>query len=85
MAAVTTEDGRREEVQDGESIKDACEKLGVPFGCSEGICGACEIEVVEGFENLSDKTQNEEDMGLEENRRLACQCKIKQGEIKIRF
>jgi ferredoxin len=73
-------------LEDGSPIKEACEEVGVPFACEEGVCGTCVIEVEEGMENLSDFTQEEEDflgeMGCE---RLACQCKIKSGLVKIKF
>ena len=68
------------------SIQEACEDAGVPFACTEGICGTCVIEVDEGMENLSDYTQEEEDfLGVMGNERLACQCKIKNGTVKISF
>lgn len=84
MAKVTSGD-KTIEVKDGELIMDACEQLGVPFSCREGICGICRIEVAEGMDNLNPKTQQEDDMDLEGNTRLACQCKIQKGEIKIKF
>ncbi|MEK6817463.1 MAG: 2Fe-2S iron-sulfur cluster binding domain-containing protein, partial [Nanoarchaeota archaeon] len=59
------------EIKDGEQIKDACEKLGVPFSCAEGICGTCMIDIIEGQENLSELTQEEKDMGMNKTRRLA--------------
>jgi len=73
-------------IPDGSAIKDVCEQAGIPFACSEGVCGSCIIEVVEGMENLSDFTQAEKDfLGEMQNERLACQCKIKSGEVKIKF
>lgn len=80
--------GTKEEVElpDGSPIAEACEDAGVPFACTEGICGTCVIEVIEGMENLSSFTQEEEDfLGEPENERLACQCKIKGGCVKINF
>jgi len=68
-------------VKDGESITSACEQLGVPFGCYEGKCGSCEIKVEEGEENIFEKTEEEECMGMPPGHRLACQCKIKQGVV----
>ena len=44
------------EVQDGEPIQKASEELGVPFNCTNGICGTCMIDIVEGEENLSELT-----------------------------
>lgn len=87
MGKIIFEDTNEEvELPDNESITSVCEEAGVPFACTEGICGTCTIEVKEGMENLSDFTQEEKDflgdMGCE---RLACQCKIKQGTVKIKF
>lgn len=71
---------------DGSAIEETCEKQGIPFACSEGVCGSCIIEIVEGMENLNPFTDAELDFfGEEGNERLACQCKIKSGTVKIRF
>ncbi len=78
-------DGKTEEVKDGDPIKDACEKLGVPFGCQDGACGVCNIEVLEGKENLTELTENEKVFGMTQDSRLACQCKIKSGNVKIKY
>jgi len=84
MAKIIYE-GDEYEVNDGDSIQDVCEEAGLPFGCTTGICGTCMLEVEEGMENLTLLTQEEKDMELDPNVRLACQCKIKQGTIKIKF
>jgi ferredoxin len=75
------------ELEDGSPIAECCEEGGVPFACTEGVCGTCVIEVKEGFENLSEPTQEEEDFLGEGtlDERLACQCKIKCGDVKISF
>lgn len=84
MAKVTNiKSGKSEEVSNGEGIRHACEKLGVPFGCEEGICGTCMIDIHEGEENLSDLTEQEKDLMRDKKHRLACQCKIKKGEVKF--
>jgi ferredoxin len=73
-------------IDDGKPIAEACEDAGVPFACTEGVCGTCVIEVSEGMVNLSEFTQEEEDfLGDLETERLACQCVIKQGEVKLTF
>lgn len=78
--------GEEFEVTDGQAIQSACEEAGVPFGCSEGICGTCLIEIKEGRENLSEYTQQEKDfLGDERHERLACQCRLKKGCVKISF
>jgi ferredoxin len=74
------------ELEDGSEIQESCETAGVPFGCTEGVCGTCVIEVQEGMEHLTPFTQEEEDfLGEIENERLACQCKIKEGKVKVIF
>ncbi|MBA3956966.1 MAG: (2Fe-2S)-binding protein [Parachlamydiaceae bacterium] len=82
-------DGNEEEIElpDGSAIAEACEEAGVPFACTEGVCGTCVIEVKEGKENLSNPTQEEEDfLGAGScDERLACQCRIKQGNVRITF
>jgi len=73
-------------VPDGSNLEEPCEKQGIPFACSEGICGSCVIEIVEGMENLTDFTDAELDFfGEKGSERLACQCKIKKGTVKIKF
>jgi len=72
------------ELEDGSSIRGVCEEAGIPFACAEGVCGACLIEVREGHENLSAMTQEELDfLGETAGERLACQCKILRGDVKV--
>jgi ferredoxin len=87
MAKLIIKDtGEEIELQDGEPIAQACEDAGVPFACTEGVCGTCVIEVIEGMDNLSDFTQEEKDfLGTLDRERLACQCKIKCGSVKLTF
>lgn len=75
------------EIEDGAPIAPLCEEAGVPFACTEGVCGTCVIEVVEGEENLSQPTQEEKDFlgDCVTDERLACQCRIKGGCVKIRY
>lgn len=86
MAKIIFNDGEEEiEVEDGACIKEACEEAGIPFACEEGICGTCVIEIEEGGENLSEFTQEELDfLGEQDCERLACQCKLKCGTVKVR-
>jgi len=87
MAKLIFSDTNEEnELEDGSPIAEVCEEAGVPFACTEGVCGTCVIEVEEGMENLSEFTQEEEDfLGELDSERLACQCKIKGGCVKINF
>ena len=73
------------DIKDGDKIKNAAEEMGVLFGCEDGICGTCMIDVVKGEKNLSDITQPEKDLERDEKHRLACQCKMKKGEVVIDF
>lgn len=84
MAVVKTNDNNIE-LADGQPIRDACEELGVLFGCRSGLCGTCMIDVVEGEENLSGLTEEEVAMDRDRTHRLACQAKIKKGSVTIKF
>ena len=73
------------EIKDGEKIVDAIEEAGVPIGCSNGVCGTCEVEVTSGMENLSGLTDEERDLGMEGDKRLGCQCTINGGTVCLKF
>jgi ferredoxin len=78
--------GEEYQIKDGSSITEACEDAGVPFACTEGVCGTCVVEVEEGMDNLSDYTQAEEDfLGEMQHERLACQCHLMGGCVKLKF
>ncbi|MBF5051389.1 Uncharacterized protein CLAVI_001033 [Candidatus Clavichlamydia salmonicola] len=73
-------------LEDGAAIDAACEEAGVPFGCSEGLCGICTVRIEEGAENLTPLTPHELDfLGETDEERLACQCGIAGGCTKISF
>ncbi len=84
MVKLKLEDNEVEQ-EDNSPMQPAAESLGIPFGCQNGMCGTCIVEVQEGMENLSAKNEKEEDFGLEDSQRLACQCTMKSGSIKIDF
>lgn len=88
MAKIIFENTKQEvELPDGSEISTVCEDQGVPFACGgAGVCGSCAVKVLEGAENLTPPTQAEKDFfGEIENDRLACQVKIKNGTVKLRF
>ena len=86
MAKITkARTGESVKVEDGDEIRQACEDLGVPFSCADGVCGTCMIDRIKGEENLSELTEQEKDLDRNEKHRLACQCKIKKGEVKFDF
>lgn len=82
MAILKTET-KEVNVEDNSPIQMAADELGVPFGCRDGRCGTCQVEVVEGIENLSSPNEKEEAMGMTGPWRLCCQASIKKGIVKI--
>ncbi|MBS3066817.1 (2Fe-2S)-binding protein [Candidatus Pacearchaeota archaeon] len=85
------ENGEIEEIVEAplnDELVEPGEKLGVAFGCIDGRCGSCRVEVTEGMDNFSELTKNELDAGMtkDEPYRLLCQCRIKKGVlIKIKI
>ena len=73
------------EIADGEKIVDYIEEAGVPIGCSNGVCGTCEVDIEEGMENVSERNQEEDDLGMEGTKRLGCQCIILGGTVKMTY
>lgn len=89
MATLIFDDSEEEiDLPDNSPIAEICEEAGVPFACTEGVCGTCVIQVKEGKDNLSPMTREEMDFLGEGgccDERLACQCKIQQGRVRISF
>lgn len=81
--AILKFEGQQGEVEDGKRILETAEELGMPFGCTDGLCGTCRCTVVSGAENLPPRNDKEEDMGIDDNERLACQLTIKSGEVEL--
>ena len=72
-------------VEENVRIVDSIEEAGVPIGCSNGVCGTCEVEIIEGMEHLNEMTEEEEDLGMEGNKRLGCQCELKGGKVVMEY
>ena len=75
--------GEEENVENGAELKHVTRDAGWPiaYGCEDGMCGTCVIEITEGQENLSEVQDQENQtlsiMGLEHGQyRLCCQTKI---------
>lgn len=81
--AILKFEGEEREVEDGASVVEACEAMGLPFGCQDGLCGTCMSTVTEGAENLPPKNEKEEDFDLPEGQRLVCQCTVKGGTVEF--
>lgn len=79
--------GTEIEVPDDTSLEAPCREAGVPIVCNEGFCGTCVVEV-DSNENLSSPTEAELSFLGEEGvkkERMACQCRIMKGQVKIKF
>ncbi|OGX36347.1 MAG: hypothetical protein A3G91_05720 [Omnitrophica WOR_2 bacterium RIFCSPLOWO2_12_FULL_50_9] len=78
-------DDKEYELPDNARIDAVCEKTGIPFSCNSGVCGTCQIEVLEGEDNLNGLNEEENDLGMDRRHRLSCQCRIKGGTVKITY
>lgn len=75
-------------LEDNSPLSDPCEEAGVHFACGQGYCGTCIVRVVSGAENLSTPTEKEVEFLGEEGvkkERMACQCRIRSGEVTIKI
>lgn len=78
-------DNDEHEIPDGNQIAETCENAGIPFSCNSGVCGTCQIEILEGAENLNELNKEETDLAMDRNHRLGCQCKILRGVVKVTY
>ena len=78
-------DDEEHDIPDGQSIDATCEGAGIPFSCNSGVCGTCQIEILEGAENLGELNEEESELGMDRNNRLSCQCAIKSGMVKVTY
>lgn len=77
------------DVKNGEALKNVTKDNAWPvaYGCEDGMCGTCIVNVPKGKENLSPMEEYEgqtlEMMTMNDgNHRLCCQCKIN-GDVEI--
>jgi ferredoxin len=89
-AKITFEDiNQTVNVPAGCRVIEISEKIGagIIYGCREGDCGTCMMEVVEGWNNLSEPSVLEEkvlrDNMAKRHNRLACQAQIL-GDCKVK-
>ncbi|MDE3056120.1 MAG: (2Fe-2S)-binding protein [Verrucomicrobiota bacterium] len=79
-------EGEEFDLPENSPIMETCEQSGVPFACTEGVCGTCVVEVTSGMENLSEFNQAEADfLGECHRERLACQCRILKGLVHLKL
>ncbi len=65
---VLAKSGKTVEVSANESPLEALERVGIdhPFSCREGLCGTCEVNLIEGLPDHRDNVLNHQE-------RIACQ------------
>lgn len=80
------------EVENGTKLIDVCdyfEDVTLPFGCTEGTCGVCELTIVSGQQNCSEPNEIETDYlfpeDIEEGMRLGCQLKVMGGQVTLKW
>ncbi len=66
-----------------DRLIEAGEKIGIPFGCTEGNCGTCLVRIVKGQAGLNKYSDKEEAFGLEEDERLTCQMRVLHGDVLV--
>ncbi len=83
-------------VKPGSTIQDVVEASGsaLPFGCRDGECGTCVVEIEQGMEFISEINEKEIKVIKEacagtctDNTRLSCQMKIVKpnGVVRIKY
>lgn len=87
-------DNKEFEASDGSTLLDAAldNNIDLDHNCGGNCaCSTCHIIIEEGMDNLSEMSEDEEDMldtatGLTLTSRLACQCQlIGTGNVKIKI
>lgn len=71
--------GKAAEFPAGKTLLSCAIEMGLRIShiCGgDGACGTCRVEVVEGWNNLSEPTPDETYKELEEPHRLSCQAKL---------
>lgn len=83
------EEGVQASVPSGSDLQEIAQKhphLPFKFGCRQGQCGVCALKVLEGMENLTQRSENEQktlqSKQLDLTHRLACQCALN-GDVSL--
>lgn len=66
--------GRRFEIPAGKTILDVLLEGGVdaPFSCTQGVCGACEVKVLEGTPDHQDSILSDEERASGNTMMICC-------------
>ncbi len=82
--------GQTCEVDYDDTLADATFRYDLPirYRCERAVCTTCLIEVLEGWENLSEMESREKQtlasIQAKPNYRLACQCSVT-GDVKLDY
>lgn len=72
---------------EGETILKIALDNGIPMehACGgNGFCTTCMCTVKQGMENLNERNDREENMGITSDPyRLSCQARVKQGDVEL--
>ena len=86
---IDVQTGHAYAVSQGQSLLDVLEGQGhdLKACCRTGMCGADPVLIIEGMDNLSPPTLEEEmtlkRLGLDGHGRMACSCKVLKGSVKV--
>lgn len=74
FTVILAKSGRTLLVKQGESILDTVVQAGIdiPFSCTEGVCGACETEIIEGIPDHRDLILSESDKAAGKTMMICC-------------
>lgn len=75
------------DVESGSNLRDVAmtEGASIPFGCEQGICGTCLVNVDDETAVSEVEEQEQETleaMGAEDGQRLACQCRV-ESDVEV--
>ena len=71
--------GQIHDIPKGSKLPDLEDQIPIPYACYVGACQTCACKVKSGGEFISGINENEEMMGAEGNKRLACQIEFNES------
>ncbi len=82
--------GTQASAKNGQVMREVTQAEGwdIPYACENGICGTCIVKITQGKEHLAEMEEQEKQtlqaLGVDDgDHRLACQCKMMDGDIEI--
>jgi len=87
MARIAVEGYPPVDVEPGQTLLEVCEAAAIPMDSACGgfaACNSCRIEVIEGYDRLSERLPEEEAFLDTDRQRLGCQARVR-GDVTIRL